>query len=113
MTYYITHPTGTGTWICWECRDYNLDTAFTCAYCGLRQDSFSQWLHAVDVALRDSDTSRDKLPYQLHQWWDIWDASVEPHDAVTTALLFQPGANKPWPEHAAYTPKYLPTYENR
>lgn len=77
---------GTGSWICWECVDYNLDTDFTCAYCGISRYSFSQWLHEVDWELQDRGTSRDELPYQLHLWFEIWNARIEPGDAVVVAL---------------------------
>lgn len=110
MTQTQEAPAGVGVWICMDCVEYNLTDDTNCVYCGISMHSFSQWLHAVDFHLADQSSSRDKLPYQLHQWWDIWDANVEPDDAVTTALLFQPSETKPWPEHAAYTPRYFPKY---
>lgn len=98
-----------GVWICWECRDYNLTEEPNCVYCGRSMYSFHQWLHAVDFHLADRDETRDKLPYQLWQWWEMWDHNIEPGDAVNAALLLLPSETKPWPEHAAYAPKYLPT----
>lgn len=64
--------------------------------------TFQQWLAAVDEALADVYETRDKLPYQLHQWWELWDHVVSPDNAATAAILLAPGCNAPRPDHAAY-----------
>lgn len=68
-------------------------------------NEFAQWLADVDAHLDDCATDRDTLPYQLHQWWDIWDHMVSPEDAANAALILLPKMNKPWPAHAAYSTK--------
>lgn len=66
-------------------------------------NEFDLWLEAVDYELKDRDEARAKLPYQLHQWWELWDHSLTPEDAVIAALMLLPGANAPWPAPAAYS----------
>jgi len=89
------------TWICVECRDYVGGENRRCVYCGIERD-FSGWLWQVDFDLLESDISRCDLPYQLHQWWDMWDANLDPEDAVIAATILAPSETKPWPEHAVY-----------
>ena len=110
MTQTKEAPAGVGVWICMDCVEYNLTDDTNCVYCGISMHSFNQWLHKVDTELADSYESRDNLPYQLWQWWEMFDHNIEPGHAVSAALLLRPSETKPWPEHAAYTPKYLPTY---
>jgi hypothetical protein len=98
-------PTGVAVWICMDCRDYNLDTDTNCVYCGKPMDSFTRWLYAVDAELADRDESRDDLPYQLWQWWEMFDHNIEPGDAANAALLLRPSETKPWPAHTINTGK--------
>ena len=89
------------TWICVECKDYVGGENRRCWFCGIDQE-FSGWLWQVDWKLQDSDISRADLPYHLHQWWDMWDANVDPGDAFIAAMILAPSETKPWPEHAVY-----------
>ena len=110
MTQTKQAPAGVGVWICMDCVEYNLTDDTNCVYCGISMHGFSQWLHAVDFHLADCEESRDNLPYQLWQWWEMWDHNIDPVAAANAALLLRPSETKPWPEHAAYTPRYFPKY---
>lgn len=65
-------------------------------------EEFEAWLADVDYQLEQSDDARENLPYQLHQWWDMWDHGIEPQDAVSAAYILVPERNTPEPEHPAY-----------
>lgn len=64
---------------------------------------FDTWLAAVDAHLADIDENRARMPFQLHQWWELWDHCMTPQDAANAAWLLRPGMNAPWPAHAAYS----------
>lgn len=74
-------------------------------------EEFTAWLEAVDYELADIDESRETFPYQLHQWWDMWDHGIEPTDAVSAALILLPGSNAPEPAHPAYDDGTTPCHD--
>lgn len=48
---------------------------------------FEAWLDAVDYELEEWDKDRGQMPYRLDQWWDMWDHSITPEDAVAAAVV--------------------------
>lgn len=90
------------SWICPQCRDYNLGEHAYCAYCG-QSAEFLFWLAAVDTHLAElGEGPRDSMPYKLHQWWELHDHCMSPEDAANAARLLSPAQTVPWPEHLAY-----------
>lgn len=90
------------SWICPQCRDYNLGEDTYCSYCG-QSAEFLHWLDAVDKHLADCDEGpREAMPYLLHQWWELYDHSMSPEDAARAAWLLSPASTVAWPEHLAY-----------
>lgn len=86
MTRTIFVPT-VNSWICPDCRDYNVIEDARCAYCGGSAE-FLRWLADVDVALADNESQRDVL--RRDQWWELWDHGVPATEAVMSAILLAP-----------------------